>query len=446
MAINLDLKDLAIYDGAGGVASSVNLAISSNETTLSINGQTFTPDVPTTLSRDGDNLKLSKGATGYGAISKGDLRDLLVIAKVNNTSDEEKPLSLASIAALNTKQEKITSINKLAMPLVDGLSESMTLLATKADLNALSANVGLGIKYEWISASVQAAQTGMVAGEQGVLVGAYGVRDVYSYKDGAWVYAYKLSANHDHDDRYYQKREIDSTVEKLQKKTDNVPMAQVSGLATAIDGLATKAMVGTNVPVGAVFTDQKWDGADNALQRIMKLENANTSANAVTGVVVTGKVKVDGCYHNSIPLDDFLVLHIDPEMDSLRITSNGTHWERAGSVAEFKMRVNMTSYWPDPDNNKPSTTGRGYSIYANGKHNHGILGFRYRDGHWCNMVENNPWTVDISLYTQIDGRFHHRRYQVHGTRMVLFSDIKGPERMLIHSTSHKTSCKLDGSM
>lgn len=221
---------------ANGVQETFDLSVTSTESALTYNGEIFTPKVPNTLSSDGDSLKLLNGTTGYGSITKGDLRTLLNVDKTNNTADADKPLSTATTDALATKHDKITAISKLPMPLVDGLDAAIALMATKSDLAAVSSNISLGIKYEWANAAAQTAQTGMLEGEQGVLVGADNARDVYTYKGGAWSYAYKLSSSHNHDERYYQKTEADAALLPKMNKSDNLPMTQVTGLATSLGG------------------------------------------------------------------------------------------------------------------------------------------------------------------------------------------------------------------
>ena len=436
------IKDISARD-ANGDPSSVDLSITATAEALTYNGEIFTPKVPSTLSSDGDSLKLSNGSTGYGSIVKGDLRTLLDVSNTNNTSDADKPVSTAAVAEIAKKHDKITTANKLAMPLVDGLDAAIALMATKADLQAATANISLGIKYEWASAALQAAQTGMTEGEQGVLIGADGARDVYTFKGGAWSKAYTLSASHNHDDRYFKKDEVNAALLLTQKKTDNLPMAQVTGLATALDGYATKAMVQTNVPPSAVFTDKNWDGADKANQRLMNLENAVSASTEFTGVVLPGNVSGNtgtGSLRNAVPLDDLLSMIIDPQLDSFYLISNGQHIDSAtGKPAEFKIRSYMTSRWEDPKHNTTMSTGRKCDLKANGSDHGGICGFWYLNGEWKDPRDMMAWHAQIILQVKMDGRIHYRRYEVDGTVIRLDSSIPNPNRMLIHSVTHKTS-------
>lgn len=411
--------------------------------------ETFTPLVPSDLLSDGSSLKLSGGGKGFGSINKGDLRTLLNVDNTNNTADADKPVSTAAAQALATKHDKITATNKLAMPLVDGLDAAIALMATKTDLAAVSANISFGIKYEWATVAAQTAQAGMVEGEQGVLVGAAGARDVYTYKGGSWVYAYKLSAAHNHDDRYYQKTEADAALLPKMNKADSLPMAQVTGLATALDALATKAMVQTNVPPSAVFTDKNWDGADKANQRLQNLENAVSASTEFTGVVFPGNVSGNsgtGSLRNAVPLDDLLCMIIDPQLDSFYLISNGTHIDNAtGKPAEFKIRSYMTSRWEDPNHNKEFATGRKCDLKANGLDHGGICGFYYLQGEWKDPRDMMAWHAQIVLQVQMNGRIHYRRYEVDGTVIRLGSGKANPDRMLIHSVTHKTSFDLNGN-
>lgn len=444
------ISDIVRKDGDGNDLPKAELLITATAEALTYNGEIFTPKVPNTLSSDGDSLKLSNGGTGYGSITKGDLRLLTEIDKVNNTADADKPLSTAATTALASKHDKITAISKLPMPLVDGLDAAIALMATKSDLATVSANISLGIKYEWANAAAQTAQTGMAEGEQGVLVGADNARDVYSYKGGAWVYAYKLSAAHNHDDRYYKKAESDAELLAKLNKTDSLPMTQVTGLATAIDALATKTMVQTNVPPSAVFTDKNWDGADKANQRLNNLENAISASTEFTGVVFPGNVSGNtgtGSLRNAVPLDDLLSMIIDPQLDSFYLISNGPQIDSAtGKPAEFKIRAYMTSRWEDPNHNKELATGRKCDLKANGVDHGGICGFLYLQGEWKDPRDMMAWHAQIILQVTMNGRIHYRRYEVDGTVIRLDNKLPNSNRMLIHSTTHKTSFNLSGEL
>ncbi|ACG60357.1 gp35 virion protein [Iodobacter phage PhiPLPE] len=450
MLVEKVLKDNGLGDN-GYVP--FDLTITPFDTQLKIQAgaisETFTPLVPSSLESDGISLKLMNGTKGFGSIAKGDLRTLLNIENTNNTSDADKPLSIAATTALNNKHDKITATNKLAIPLVDGLDAAIALMATKADLQAATANQSLGIKYEWASPAAQTAQTGMIEGEQGVLVGAAGARDVYTYKGGVWSKTYTLSASHNHDDRYYQKTESDAALLLKQNKTDSLPMAQVTGLATAIDALATKAMVQTNVPPSAVFTDKNWDGADKANQRLQNLENAISASTEFTGVVFPGNVSGNtgtGSLRNAVPLDDLLSMIIDPQLDSFYLISNGPQIDSAtGKPAEFKIRSYMTSRWEDPRHNTTLSTGRKCDLKANGVDHGGICGFLYSQGEWKDPRDMMAWHAQIVLQVQMNGRIHYRRYEVDGTVIRLGSGKANPDRMLIHSVTHKTSFDLNGN-
>lgn len=434
---------------ANDAQETFNLSVTSTESALTYNGEIFTPKVPNTLSSDGDSLKLLNGTTGYGSITKGDLRTLLNVENTNNTADADKPVSTAAALALATKHDKITPTSKLAMPLVDGLDAAISLMATKAELQSATANQSLGIKYEWPNAAAQAAQAGMLDGEQGVLVGASGARDVYTYKSGAWTKAYTLSSSHNHDDRYYQKTESDAALLPKMNKTDSLPMAQVTGLANAIDALATKAMVQTNVPPSAVFTDKNWDGADKANQRLQNLENAVSASTEFTGVVFPGNVSGNtgtGSLRNAVPLDDLLSMIIDPQLDSFYLISNGPQIDSTtGKPAEFKIRAYMTSRWEDPRHNTTLSTGRKCDLKANGVDHGGICGFLYNQGEWKDPRDMMAWHAQIVLQVQMNGRIHYRRYEVDGTVIRLGSGKANPDRMLIHSVTHKTSFDLNGN-
>jgi hypothetical protein len=436
------IKDIQTQD-AGGNPAFVDLSITNVNDTLVYNTETFVPSVPDTLESDGAFLKSSNVKRGFGSISKGELRTLLDVSQTNDTADADKPLSTAATTALASKHDKITTISKLPMPLVDGLDAAIALMATKSDLAALAANASLGIKYEWANAAAQTAQTGMIEGEQGVLVGTDNARDVFSYKGGAWVKAYTLSASHNHDDRYFKKDEVNAAMLLKQDKNGNVPMAQVTGLAGVVDTLAPKDWVQTKVPASAVFTDEKWKGEDKANQRLQNLENAVSSSTSFTGVVLPGNVSGNtgtGSLKNAVPLDDLLSMIIDPQLDSFYLISNGQHLDSAtGKPAEFKIRAYMTSRWEDPHHNKTLSTGRKCDLKANGVDHGGICGFIYLQGEWKDPRDMMAWHAQIILQVTMNGRIHYRRYEVDGTVIRLDSKLQNPNRMLIHSTTHKTS-------
>jgi hypothetical protein len=336
------------------------------------------------------------------------------------------------------------------MALVDGLDAAIALMATKSELAAVAANASLGIKYEWVNAAAQTAQTGMVEGEQGVLVGADNERDVYSFKAGAWVYAYKLSAAHNHDDRYFKKDEVATALLLKQDKNGSLQMEQVTGLAGELDKLAPKEWVQTKVPASAAFTDKNWEGADKANQRLNNLENAVSSSTSFTGVVLPGNVSGNtgtGSLVNAVPLDDMLSMIIDPQLDSFYLISNGQHLDSTtGKPAEFKIRAYMTSRWEDPRQNTTLSTGRKCDLKANGVDHGGICGFLYLQGEWKDPRDMMAWHAQIVLQVTMNGRIHYRRYEVDGTVIRLDSKLQKPNRMLIHSTTHKTSFNLSGEL
>lgn len=116
-----------------------------------------------------------------------------------------------------------------------------------------------------------------------------------------------------------------------------------------------------------------------------------------------------------------------------------------GKPAEFKIRAYMTSRWEDPRHNTTLSTGRKCDLKANGLDHGGICGFLYSQGEWKDPRDMMAWHAQIILQVKMNGRIHYRRYEVDGTVIRLDNNIPNRDRMLIHSTTHKTSFDLNGN-
>jgi hypothetical protein len=252
----------------------------------------------------------------HAKISALAMKTGLELQSVDNTADADKPISTLQAAAIATK----IGLNDLPahqpIAFIDGLAAALGDKLDKATYNADQALQALGIKYEWASPAAQVAQTGMVSGEQGVLVSAGGAeRDVYKFNGSAWVYAYKLSASHNHDDRYYTEAEIDAKLLGKLVAGDlptHQPASFIDGLTDALNAKAPASSVKTAVPAGAVFTDEKWAGEAAALERIGQLET-KTGSGAVTHFGAHARVST------RTVVDEFLSVQFNKDVDDFRL-------------------------------------------------------------------------------------------------------------------------------
>jgi hypothetical protein len=198
----------------------------------------------------------------FGFITKTTLLDRLSLDQVENVKVDAMEVSAKTKIELAKKQNVIDAANKITTSVVDGLDNSLSVLATKAELANVAASTSLGIKREFTSITDMNAFTTSSDNEQCAVNEGNGKRSVYTWKllpSPAWNYVYTLSDTHTHD-QYYDTTKLTNVLKDYRSKNVVIPVADVDGLPTLLNGKVDNARVLTAVPTNAVFTDEKWAG------------------------------------------------------------------------------------------------------------------------------------------------------------------------------------------
>jgi hypothetical protein len=284
----------------------------------------------------------------FGTISHTDLRLGLNITDVENVAVDKMVLSKATKDALLEKHSLIEDSPTKRLPQSHiegflGVGGTLDLLATKDQLNNLSASVSLGIKYEYTTLAAMLSNTTAVVGEQAVLVLSDSDRDVYTWTGAtpSWTYTYKLSGTHTHDAYYDKKKVDDALLPYYNDLTKKIQLSDVVGLAGTTGVLAGKvdnARVLKDVPATAQFTDEKWAGE----------AQMRSDFNSLKAVVDTSSYS--DTYRRTVKTFSGAWIEIAPNV-KYRIDSDGDgsavkffNWQKEG-----KVRIQRVTDFPHTD-------------------------------------------------------------------------------------------------
>jgi hypothetical protein len=280
MANSINLSNIRI--GAEGDGNTATLSVTSTPTSITLNSVdvgggggglvTFAPVLPDAINFPANGTLTIHNSADiskvFGTISSTELRTGLVISDVENVKVEDMEVGKKTRDALSTKHPLIDDVDTKRLPQSHiqgflGVGGTLESLATKAELSTVAATASLGIKYEYATLVAMLANTTAVIGEQAVLALSGSDRDVYTWKGAtpSWVYTYKLSGTHTHDEYFTSGMLTTALTNTYNSLTKPIQLADVVGLSGALSGKVDNARVMKPVPETAQFTDENWSGA-----------------------------------------------------------------------------------------------------------------------------------------------------------------------------------------